>query len=111
MLTKVHILLAAAALSAIAGAGLANAQTASDGSTSPGGLVTESGGALDSFTSGRPKGSFAPLAAGASSAALGRMAVLQFIRRRHKITDDRNAVPAASRRCPLRWRRRLRLNK
>ncbi len=44
------VLLAAALL---AGSfGMAQAQTASDGSTSPGGLVTESGGALQSFMTG-----------------------------------------------------------
>jgi hypothetical protein len=53
------VLLAAALLAG--SLGMAQAQTASDGSTSPGGLVTESGGALQSFMTG---GDDAPYASG-----------------------------------------------
>jgi|tagenome__1003787_1003787.scaffolds.fasta_scaffold13224851_1 hypothetical protein len=63
MLTKTRILAAVLTLTAsVAGMSVAQAQTFSDGSTSPGGLVTESGGALSAFTSDR--GVYAPLSYG-----------------------------------------------
>jgi hypothetical protein len=63
MSNSIRTLAAAAilAVSAFAGTGVAQAQTFGDGSTSPGGLVTESGGALDRFVS-QGGGTFAPSA-------------------------------------------------
>ena len=51
MSNTIRNLAAAAILAVSAFAGVAQAQTFSDGSTSPGGLVTESNGALDRFAS------------------------------------------------------------
>jgi hypothetical protein len=60
MSNNIRVLAAAAILAVSAFAGVAQAQTFSDGSTSPGGLVTESNGALDRFAS--RGGAFAPFA-------------------------------------------------
>ena len=51
MSNTIRNLAAATLLAVSAFAGTAQAQTFSDGSTSPGGLVTESNGALDRFAS------------------------------------------------------------